>query len=121
GTPSPFPRASNRAGGIEGGMSNGQDIVLRGAVKPISTLANPLPSVDLRTGERVKAHFERSDVCIVPAAGVVGEAMLAFVLADALLEKLGGDHLKETQRSHRAYLDSLAARLPGQKGNPKSG
>jgi chorismate synthase len=121
GGPLPWHRATNRAGGIEGGMTNGEHIVVRAVVKPIATLANPLPSVDLRTGERVKAHFERSDVCIVPAAGVVGEAMLAFVLADAFLEKFGGDHLKETQRSHRAYMDSLAARRSGQKGNPESG
>jgi chorismate synthase len=99
--------ATNRAGGIEGGMSNGEPIVVRAAVKPIPTLAKPLPSVDLRTGEAVSAHFERSDVCAVPAAGVIGEAMLALVLADALLEKFGGDHLRETLRNYQAYLDSI--------------
>ncbi len=107
GGPSPFPRASNRAGGIEGGMSNGQDIVLRGAVKPIPTLANPLPSVDLLTGQEVPAHHERSDVCVVPAAGVVAEAMVALVLAGAFLEKFGGDSLEETRRNYQGFLRSL--------------
>ncbi len=100
--------ATNRAGGIEGGMSNGESIVVRAAVKPIPTLARPLPSVDLRTGEKVEAHVERSDVCVVPAAGVIGEAMLAIVLADAVLEKFGGDHIAETLRNCRAYLDSMS-------------
>jgi chorismate synthase len=99
--------ATNRAGGIEGGMSNGEPIVVRAAVKPIPTLSRPLPSVDLRTGDKVEAHVERSDVCVVPAAGVIGEAMLAIVLADAILEKFGGDHIAETLRNYRAYLDSM--------------
>jgi len=99
--------ATNRAGGIEGGMSNGEPIVVRAAVKPIPTLSRPLPSVDLRTGEKVEAHVERSDVCVVPAAGVIGEAMLAIVLADAILEKFGGDHIAETLRNYRAYLDAM--------------
>lgn len=107
GGPSPFPRASNRAGGIEGGMSNGQDIVLRGAVKPIPTLSNPLPSVDLLTGQEMPAHHERSDVCVVPAAGVVAEAMVALVLAGAFLEKFGGDSLKETRHNYQGFLGSL--------------
>ena len=98
---------TNRAGGIEGGMSNGEPIVVRAAVKPIPTLARPLPSADLRTGEAVQAHFERSDVCVVPAAGVIGEAMLAIVLAEALLEKFGGDHIAETLRNYRGYQDSI--------------
>ena len=103
-------RATNRGGGIEGGMSNGQPIVVRFALKPISTLAKPLPSVDLLTGEQVQAHYERSDVCVVPAAGVIGEAMLAIVLADAFLEKFGGDHLEETRRNLKGYLDTLGPR-----------
>lgn len=107
GTASPWRRATNRAGGIEGGISNGEPIVVRAVVKPIPTLAKPLKSVDLRTGEVVQAHFERSDVCVVPAAGVIGEAMLSIVLADALLEKFGGDHIKETLRNYRNYLGSI--------------
>ncbi len=97
---------TNRAGGIEGGMSNGEAIVVRAAVKPIPTLAKPLPSADLITGAAVQAHFERSDVCVVPAAGVIGEAMLAIVLAEALLEKFGGDHIAETLRNYGSYLES---------------
>lgn len=100
--------ASNRAGGLEGGITNGEPIVVRGAVKPIATIANPLPSADLLTGQEVTAHYERSDICIVPAAGVIGEAMLAIVLAGAVLEKFGGDHLEETRRNYQGYLKSLA-------------
>ena len=88
-------RTSNRAGGIEGGMSNGQPIVVRAAMKPIPTTVTPLRSVDLATGEPAKTQYQRSDVCAVPAASVVGEAMVAWVLADALIEKLGGDSLSE--------------------------
>ncbi len=88
-------------------MSNGQDIVLRGAVKPIPTLANPLPSVDLLTGREAQAHHERSDVCVVPSAGVVAEAMVALVLAGAFLEKFGGDSLEETRRNYNGFLGSL--------------
>jgi len=106
----PWQHATNRAGGIEGGMSNGEPIMVRAVVKPIPTLANPLPSVDLRTGELVQAHFERSDVCVVPAAGVVGEAALAIVLADAFLEKFGGDHIAETQRNYQGYLKTIGVR-----------
>ena len=101
---------TNRAGGIEGGMSNGEPIVVRAAVKPIPTMSQPLPSVDLRTGEKVEAHFERSDVCVVPAAGVIGEAMLAIILAEAVLEKFGGDHIDETLRNYRGYLKSIGPR-----------
>jgi chorismate synthase len=100
--------ATNRAGGIEGGMSNGEDIIVRAAVKPIATLASPLPSVNLRTGKAANAHYERSDVCIVPAAGVIGEAMLAIVLADACLGKFGGDNLKETLANYGSYLRSIS-------------
>jgi chorismate synthase len=105
--------ATNRAGGIEGGISNGEAIVVNAVVKPIPTLAKPLPSVDLKTGEVVQAHVERSDVCVVPAAGVIGEAMLAIVLADALIDKFGGDHLNETRRNYQGYLDSIAGRQYG--------
>ncbi|MDO8473350.1 MAG: chorismate synthase [Dehalococcoidia bacterium] len=104
-------RSSNRSGGIEGGMSNGEPVVVRAAMKPIATLAKPLPSVDLDTGERVDAHYERSDVCAVPAAGVVGEAMLAIVLAEATLEKFGGDSIDETLHNFKGYVHSLARRL----------
>lgn len=103
---------TNRAGGIEGGISNGEQIVVRAAVKPIPTLSKPLPSVDLKTGEAAEAHFERSDVCVVPAAGVIGEAMLTIVLAEALLEKFGGDHISETLRNYRSYVKSIG---PGSK------
>jgi chorismate synthase len=100
-------RATNQAGGIEGGISNGEPIIVRAAVKPVPTLRKPLPTIDLSTRGTVQAHFERSDVCVVPAAGVIGEAMLAIVLADALLEKFGGDSLKETRRNYEAYLKSI--------------
>ena len=103
-------RLTNRAGGIEGGMTNGEPIVVRAALKPISTIATPLPSVDLKTGEKVRAHFERADICVVPAAGVIGEAMLAFVLAEACLEKFGGDHIEETLRNCRGYISSLKSK-----------
>jgi chorismate synthase len=104
----PWRHTSNRAGGIEGGMSNGEDIVVKAAVKPIATLASPLPSIDLRSGKKVKAHYERSDICVVPAAGVIGEAMLAIVLADACLEKFGGDNLIETLANYHNYLRNIS-------------
>ncbi len=88
-----FTRASNHAGGIEGGISNGQDILVRGYLKPISTLRRPLGSVDFATREPVKAAYERSDVCVVPAAGVAAEAMVALTLARCALEKFGGDSI----------------------------
>jgi chorismate synthase len=102
-----FTRGSNRAGGLEGGITNGQDVVVRGFVKPISTLRKPLESVDLVTREPASAAYERSDVCVVPAAGVVGEAMVALVLAHAFLEKFGGDSLVETRRNFDAYLEQV--------------
>ncbi|MCD6358681.1 MAG: chorismate synthase [Dehalococcoidia bacterium] len=105
-----WKRSTNRAGGVEGGISNGESLVVRCAVKPIPTLTEPLPSIDLYTGEKVNAHVERSDVCIVPAAGVVGEAMMSIVLADAFLDKFGGDHLKEIQSNYRNYLNSISVR-----------
>jgi len=95
---------SNNAGGIEGGVSNGEPIVVRGAMKPISTLLKPLPSTNLETKEPDPAHIERSDVCVVPAAGVVGEAMVALVLADAFRQKFGGDSLSEVERNYRAFV-----------------
>lgn len=109
----PWRRATNNAGGIEGGMTNGEDIVVRAAIKPIATLPKPLPSVDLATGAPVQAHYERSDVCVVPAAGVIGEAMVAIVLAGAVLEKFGGDHIDETLRNYRAYLETIGPRDAG--------
>lgn len=102
-----FTRGSNRAGGIEGGISNGEDIVVRGYLKPISTLRRPLESVDLVTKEPSKAAYERSDVCVAPAAGVVAEAMVALVLAQAMLEKFGGDSLEETRRNYDGYIEQL--------------
>ena len=102
-----FTRGANRAGGLEGGMTNGQDVVVRGMLKPISTLRRPLESVDLATREPALAAYERSDVCVVPAAGVIGEAMVALVLAAAVLEKFGGDSLTETKRNYEAYLAQL--------------
>jgi chorismate synthase len=90
-----YHRSSNNAGGLEGGVTNGEPLVVRVAMKPISTLMRPLDSVNIRTKEAVPAHIERSDVCAVPAAGVIGEAMLALVLADAFLEKFGGDSMTE--------------------------
>ena len=95
-----FTRGANRAGGLEGGMTNGQDIVVRGMLKPISTLRRPLESVDLVTREPALAAYERSDVCVAPAAGVIGEAMVAIVLAGAMIEKFGGDSLKEMRRNY---------------------
>jgi chorismate synthase len=102
-----FQRASNSAGGLEGGVTNGQPVIVRAAMKPISTLRKPLRSVDVATKEAVEAVVERSDVCAVPAAGVVGEAMMAITLARAFLEKFGGDHLDEIRRNYDAYLLSL--------------
>ena len=99
---------TNNAGGIEGGISNGEPIVARVAVKPIPTLAHPLPSVDVRTGEAIAVtRYERSDVCVVPAAGVVGEAMVALTLADAWIEKFGGDSLREMRANVEQYLATL--------------
>jgi chorismate synthase len=96
---------SNNAGGIEGGITNGEPIVTRVAVKPIPTLAHPLPSVDLSTGENIdQSRYERSDVCVVPAAGVVGEAMMAIVLTEALIEKCGGDSLAEMLRNYQGFV-----------------
>jgi chorismate synthase len=102
-----FTRTRNRAGGLEGGVTNGEDVVLWASFKPISTLMKPLPSADLATGARSPAHVERSDVCVVPAGGVVCEAVVAIVLADAVLEKFGNDSLDDL----RAALEGYRARL----------
>jgi len=102
-----FERSSNRAGGLEGGITNGQPIVVRGYLKPISTLRRALLTADLKTKEAVKAAYERSDVCVVPAGGVAGEAMLALELASAFLEKCGGDSLEETRRNFLGYQKQL--------------
>jgi chorismate synthase len=102
-----FTRGANRAGGLEGGMTNGQDVLVRGMLKPISTLRRPLESVDLETREPALAAYERSDVCVVPAAGVIGEAMVAMVLAAAFLEKFGGDSLAETRRNYQGYMQQV--------------
>jgi len=109
-------RASNRAGGIEGGMSIGDPLRVRAAMKPIATVPRALRTVDVATGEETTAHHQRSDVCAVPAAGVVAEAMVALVLADAVSEKFGGDSLAETRRNLEAFRDSLAA--PGSAVRP---
>jgi len=106
-------RKTNRAGGLEGGMTTGEPLVVRVAMKPISTLMRPLGTVDVATGEAAQAVAERSDVTAVPAMGVIAEAMVAFVLADALLEKFGGDSLGETKRNYDAYLSHVATRLGG--------
>ncbi|MFN2613369.1 MAG: chorismate synthase [Actinomycetota bacterium] len=102
-----FARPTDRSGGTEGGITTGQVLRVRGAMKPLSSLARSLPTVDYRTGQDAPAITQRSDVCAVPAAGVVGESMVAFVLARAMLEKFGGDSLAETERTLRAYRASL--------------
>ena len=104
-----FHRSSNRSGGIEGGMTTGQPLVVRGFLKPLSTLRTPLRSVEINTKKPVAATVERTDVTTVPAAGVIGEAMIAFELAKAMLEKFGGDSLREMQRNHTRYLAQLRA------------
>ncbi|HKO54233.1 MAG TPA: chorismate synthase, partial [Thermoanaerobaculia bacterium] len=102
-----YYRTSNRAGGLEGGVTNGQDVVVRVYMKPISTLRRGLPSVDIETREPHRSQWERSDVTAVPACGVVCEAMLAIVLADAMREKFGGDSLEEMRRNYEGYMDAL--------------
>ncbi len=102
-----FTRGANRAGGLEGGITNGQDVLVRGLLKPISTLRRPLESVDLETREPALAAYERSDVAVVPAAGVIGEAMVAIVLAQAFLEKFGGDSMGEIRRNYEGYLEQV--------------
>ncbi len=105
-------RTTNRAGGLEGGITNGEHLLARIAVKPISTMRRALPSADLLTGEQVPAHYERSDTAVVPAAGVIAEAMLAFVLANALLEKCGGDSMDEVRRNLDGFVQEQRCRMP---------
>jgi chorismate synthase len=110
GGPDGVRRLTGRAGGVEGGMTTGEVLRVRAAMKPISTLSRALSTIDVATGEPAKAIAQRSDVCAVPAAGVVAEAMVALVLADAALEKFGGDSVEETRRNAEAYLKSLTIR-----------
>jgi chorismate synthase len=102
-----FTRASNRAGGLEGGITNGQDVIVRGYLKPISTLRTPLGTVDMVTKQPISAAYERSDVCVVPAGGVAGEAMVSIVLTQAMVEKFGGDSLGEMRRNFDGYMRQL--------------
>lgn len=104
-------RLTDRAGGIEGGMSNGEVLRVRAAMKPISTVPKALATIDVATGDAAKAHHQRSDVCAVPAAGIVAEAMVALVLANSVLEKFGGDSVSETKRNLEAYLANIPAVL----------
>jgi chorismate synthase len=103
-------RTSGRSGGTEGGLTTGELLRVRAAMKPIATVPRALKTVDVVTGEATAAHHQRSDVCAVPAAGIVAEAMVALVLADAVAEKFGGDSVAETGRNVRSYLDNLAIR-----------
>lgn len=103
-------RSSNRSGGTEGGMTTGETLRIRGAMKPISTVPKALSTIDVTTGESAKAINQRSDVCAVPAAAVIGEAMVALVLAEALLEKFGGDHVAETKRNFEGFMENLTVR-----------
>ena len=107
----PWPRRTNNSGGLEGGMTTGEPLVIRAVVKPIATLINGLETVDLVTGARIdKAHYERSDITFVPTCAVIGEAMAAIVLAEAVLEKFGGDHIDETVRNWRSYVSTVGPR-----------
>jgi chorismate synthase len=107
----PWSRRTNNSGGLEGGMTTGEPLVVRAIVKPIATIISGLETVDLTTGGFVdRAHFERSDITFVPTCAVIGEAMVALVLAEAMLEKFGGDHIDETRRNLRAYLASTGPR-----------
>jgi chorismate synthase len=107
-----FRRRTNNAGGLEGGITTGEPVVIRVAMKPISTLMSPLPTVDLATGQPANAQSERSDVTAVPALGVIAEALTAFVLADAMVEKFGGDSLGEMRRNYSGYLSAIGGRWP---------
>ncbi len=103
-------RVSGRAGGTEGGMTTGEILRVRAAMKPIATVPKALRTVDVETGEATRAHHQRSDVCAVPAAGIVAEAMVALVVADAIIEKFGGDAVEETKRNVEGYLANLRHR-----------
>ena len=105
--PTRFARHQNNAGGIEGGISNGEDVVVRGYLKPISTLRKPLESVRFDTREATSASYERSDICVVPAAGVAAEAMVAFIIAKQVLEKFGGDSAEEMKRNYEGYIQQI--------------
>jgi chorismate synthase len=107
GHPTRFTRPRNNAGGIEGGVSNGEDIVVRGYLKPISTLRRPLESVRFDTREATSASYERSDICVVPAAGVAAEAMVAFTIATLAQQKFGGDSLLEMKRNFDSYIEQI--------------
>jgi chorismate synthase len=111
-------RPTNRAGGLEGGVTNGQEVRIRASMKPIATLMAALRSIDLDTGEPAAAAIERSDTCAVPAASIVGEAMVALVLADALIERFGGDSVDDLRRRHADWQRHLEARFakPGEVG-----
>jgi len=102
-----FYHLSNRQGGLTGGVTDGMPVVVSGYIKPISTLKKPLTSVDIATRKEIQAHYERSDICVVPAAGVIGEAMVALTLANALRTKAGGDSIKEMRRNLNAYTRSV--------------
>jgi chorismate synthase len=115
-----FRRSTNNAGGLEGGITTGEPVVVRVAMKPISTLMSPLPTVDLSSGEPANAQSERSDVTAVPALGVIAEAMVALALADAMLEKFGGDSLGEMRRNYHAYVSSLGARWTESRGGAEA-
>ena len=102
-----FYRKTNSAGGIEGGVTNGMPVILRAAMKPIPTLRKPLSSVNVVTKKKTKAAYERSDICAVPAAAVIGEAMVALTLADAFIEKFGGDSMREIKINYDSYVDYI--------------
>lgn len=104
-------RPTNRAGGLEGGVTNGEPVIVQAVMKPISTMRTPLDSVNLKTMQSERAHFERSDVTAVPACGVITEAMMAFVLARSFIEKFGGDTLKEAETNYKAYMNAIQNKL----------
>jgi chorismate synthase len=114
-----FRRPTNNAGGLEGGITNGEPVVVKVAMKPIATLMSPLSTVDLSTGEPAKAVSERSDVTAVPAMGVIAEAVIAVVLADAMLEKFGGDSLLEMRRNYEGYVAALGSRWSSARSSPE--
>ena len=116
-----FRRASNNPGGLEGGITTREPVVVRVAMKPIATLMSPLPTVDLSTGAPAQAQSERSDVTAVPALGVIAEALVAFVLADAMLEKFGGDSLSEMRRNYQGYVAAVGARWNALRADPEAG